>query len=63
MTRASVRYLVVLLLAGCAGHEAMQWRPKPPKKCEVQVCEVRGTDKTCGCATHREVADMMRVLR
>jgi hypothetical protein len=58
-----MRFLILLLLAGCAGHEAMQWKPKPPKSCEIQVCEVRGTDKACGCASRREVQEMMRVLR
>jgi hypothetical protein len=54
-----MRYLTLLLLAGCAGYEAMQWRPRPPKPCPILVCEVRGGDKVCGCATHQ---DLPRIL-
>jgi hypothetical protein len=54
-----MRFLILLLLAGCAGHEAMQWRPKPPKKCEVQVCEVRGSDKVCGCSKRSDIEKVL----
>jgi hypothetical protein len=44
---------VFLLLAGCAGSQAMQWKPLPRKPCSIQVCEIRGPDKVCGCTDHR----------
>jgi hypothetical protein len=53
-----MRYLVVLLLAGCAGHEAMQWRPKPPKKCEVIYSEPQRDYHRC--ITQRQLEDMLR---
>jgi len=42
-----VRLLALLLLAGCAGHEALRWRPPEPKPRGVEYCEIRGVDRDC----------------
>jgi hypothetical protein len=54
----SVALFVVLALSACAGSEAMQWRPKPPPKCEVIYSEPQRDYKRC--ITHRQLEDMLR---
>jgi hypothetical protein len=56
-----VKYLAFLLLAGCAGNSAMQWKPVPPKPCEIVYEEPQREIKTC--ITRRQLDEMLRVLR
>jgi hypothetical protein len=51
---------LLILLTGCAGYEAMQWRPKPPKKCEVIYSEPQRDYKRC--ITRRQLDDILRQL-
>lgn len=44
-----MRYLVLLLLAGCAGNSAMQWKPPTKPECSILVCDMRWPEKPCTC--------------
>jgi hypothetical protein len=52
--------LASVLLSGCAGHEAMQWRPKPPERCEIVYSEPQREIK--GCISRRQLDDILRQL-
>jgi hypothetical protein len=56
----SFAVFVMLALSACAGNEAMQWRPKPPKKCEVIYSEPQRDYHRC--ITRRQLDDILGQL-
>jgi hypothetical protein len=49
-----LRLLSLLLLTGCAGHEATIWRPQKPEVRDREVCVTRGADRQCRKMTSEE---------
>jgi hypothetical protein len=60
-----MRIIALLLLAGCAGNQAMILHaPRIQQECEIPVCEkINQRDKECWrtyCMTRRQLEDMAR---
>jgi len=63
-----MKLLMFLLLAGCAGNQAMILHaPRIQPECEIPVCEkANPRDKECWrtyCMTHRQMEEMVRTAR
>jgi hypothetical protein len=65
------RVLLVLglaLIAGCAGHQALIWRPQtaPQVPCGIRICEPSGVsgridpEKDCRCSGKNSIDDLFR---
>ena len=57
----SILVFAAAVASGCAGMQAMQWRPQPKPTCEVVYEEPQRDIKRC--ITRRQMEEMLRVLQ